>query len=63
MGNHRFQVFSKMLGTRYLIKNMKIIHKTNHTLPQLNLDNHWENGIHSDHLGKKDCKENLWNEM
>jgi hypothetical protein len=26
------------------------------------LDNHWENCIHSDDLGKKDFKENLWTE-
>jgi hypothetical protein len=25
-------------------------------------DNHWENGIHSDDLGKKDSEENLWTE-
>jgi hypothetical protein len=24
------------------------------------LDSHWENGIHSDDLGKKDFEENLW---
>jgi hypothetical protein len=27
---------------------------------ETDLDNHWKTGIHSDDLGKKDFKENLW---